>query len=307
MNNDLDALGILRETDKSSLSHDYLRHYERVFGHLRQKEFTLLEIGIWRGGSAFVWEDYFEKAQIIGVDIRPECAEYAGGRREVEIGSQADAAFLNDIGQRRKPLVIIDDGSHLADHVILTFRTLFKHLRPGGYYIVEDVGFHAGRNAALYQGSSDVAPQEILLRLARMVSCPTTEGDDERSLAWEVDFVDFFPNAIAIRKREQKSPTAVDDRRELVERANLAMTWCQFGEYIWRNNHDLDETVKCIQRAMDMDPKRSSYPSVLAMILEAARDFEGAVKAAEHAARLDPADRQLQERAADLRIKARPA
>jgi cephalosporin hydroxylase len=133
MGDSLDAYGILNGTDKSSLNHDYLRHYERILGHLRYEPITLLEIGVFRGGSLHMWSDYLEKALIVGVDIRPECAEYAGDRREVEIGSQADKAFLDDLGRRRRPDVIIDDGSHQADHVIATFRSLFPHLRPGGH------------------------------------------------------------------------------------------------------------------------------------------------------------------------------
>jgi cephalosporin hydroxylase len=143
----LDDIGILRGTDKSSLNHDYLRHYERILGHLRHEPITLLEIGVFRGSSLRMWEDYMTAARIVGVDIAPECIRYAGDRCEIEIGSQADHNFLDEIGQRRRPHVIIDDGSHMADHVILTFRTLFPHLRPGGIYIIEDLHFHAGPGA----------------------------------------------------------------------------------------------------------------------------------------------------------------
>ena len=36
------------------------------------------------------------------------------------------------------PDIIIDDGSHLNEHVIESFRLLFPSLAPGGLYVVED-------------------------------------------------------------------------------------------------------------------------------------------------------------------------
>jgi hypothetical protein len=35
--------------------------------------------------------------------------------------------------------IIIDDGSHIMDHQIVTLNRLFKHLNDGGIYIIEDV------------------------------------------------------------------------------------------------------------------------------------------------------------------------
>ena len=35
--------------------------------------------------------------------------------------------------------VILDDGSHIPEHQILTFNTLFPSVVPGGIYIIEDV------------------------------------------------------------------------------------------------------------------------------------------------------------------------
>ncbi len=38
--------------------------------------------------------------------------------------------------------MIIDDGSHISEHIITSFKTLFPHLKKGGLYFVEDL--HAG-------------------------------------------------------------------------------------------------------------------------------------------------------------------
>lgn len=303
MNDSLDAYGILNGTDKSSLNHDYLRHYERILGHFRYEPITLLEIGIFRGASLRMWSDYLEKALVVGVDIQPECAQYAGDRREVEIGSQADEDFLNDLGRRRQPDVIIDDGSHQADHVILTFRKLFPYLRAGGIYIVEDMHFHASPGAAHWRGSSETVPQDIFLRLARLVSCPGTEGDAERDLSHWTDGVEFFYGGVAVRKRQIKNRADVAMRRGLVERANRPATWSAFAMHTFNNTGDLAEAVQCVHRAIEMEPGKPEHQDVLSVILEHASDFEGALAAAEDASRLNPADNRLKARVEALRAR----
>jgi hypothetical protein len=45
-------------------------------------------------------------------------------------------AFLKD---DPKFDIIIDDGSHMMDHQIVTLNRLFRHLNDGGIYVIEDV------------------------------------------------------------------------------------------------------------------------------------------------------------------------
>src|ERR1700712_4674222 len=86
----LDVLGIREATDKNSLTGDYLRHYEKLFAHLRHQAFNFIEIGVFRGASARTWERFFTRANIVGVDIDPDCRRYATERVKIEIGSQND-------------------------------------------------------------------------------------------------------------------------------------------------------------------------------------------------------------------------
>jgi hypothetical protein len=290
----LDHIGILRGTDKSSLSHGYLRHYERILGHLRYEPITLLEIGVFNGSSLLMWEDYFGAASIVGVDITETCTQYAGGRREIEIGSQADPVFLDEIGRRRAPHVIIDDGSHQADHIILTFRALFRHLQPGGMYIVEDLHFHAGPGASHWRGNADVAPQDVLLRLARLVTGPQTEGDEERGLAQQAESVEFFYGGVAIRKRPLPDRAGVAKRRALVERANLPKTWTAYAMHAYNNTLDLADALDAIQHAIQAEPRNPEHYEILSVVLERAADLPGAVDAARVAVGLNPADERRQ-------------
>jgi Flp pilus assembly protein TadD len=162
----LDLLGVLEGTDKSSHGHGYLQYYEEILRHLRDEHFTLIEIGVFGGGSLRCWKAYFPHAHIIGVDINPDCTRYAEDRIQIEIGSQDDPEFLDRLVAKNKPLVVIDDGSHLAHHMISTFERLFPALLPGGYYFFEDAYMHFGENELSNIGLSRIPLKEYCANLA---------------------------------------------------------------------------------------------------------------------------------------------
>jgi hypothetical protein len=61
-------------------------------------------------------------------------------RIDIEIGSQIDDEFLNNICEKYGWFdIIVDDGSHINNHVTHTFEKLFPRIKPGGVYVVEDV------------------------------------------------------------------------------------------------------------------------------------------------------------------------
>ena len=55
-------------------------------------------------------------------------------------GDQGDPGYLDGLAAGIGPLdIVIDDGSHINEHVITSFNALFPHVRPGGLYVIEDV------------------------------------------------------------------------------------------------------------------------------------------------------------------------
>jgi hypothetical protein len=55
-------------------------------------------------------------------------------------GDQNDPEFMASLGERIGPIdIVIDDGSHVNEHVITSFDALFGHVRPGGLYVIEDL------------------------------------------------------------------------------------------------------------------------------------------------------------------------
>jgi hypothetical protein len=135
----LDKLAKMHGTDKSSDIHNYCVKYEKYLPFNRYDKLMMMEIGVLDGKSLLTWKDYFYRSHILGIDINPECKKYEEERITIEIGSQADGGFLSRTSEHYGPFdIILDDGSHMNDHVTYSFQHLFDSVKPGGVYIVED-------------------------------------------------------------------------------------------------------------------------------------------------------------------------
>jgi hypothetical protein len=142
---DLTELAVRFGSDKWG-SHFYTPRYERHFAPLRDRPITVIEIGVGGyedtgagGGSLRMWERYFRRALVFGVDLHAK-PTVGGPRVQVRTGHQADRAFLRDLlAETGPPDLVIDDGSHISRDVIATFEQLFPALNPGGLYVVEDL------------------------------------------------------------------------------------------------------------------------------------------------------------------------
>lgn len=122
-------------TNKGSMKMRFTETYDRLMSERRGDEVRLVEIGVACGASLKMWSRYFPAGEIVGVDIRPECAAMCAGYRNVRIVT-ADAVAEAQPGPWD---YIIDDGSHLSGHIARTLRLWWPHLKPGGLYIVEDL------------------------------------------------------------------------------------------------------------------------------------------------------------------------
>jgi cephalosporin hydroxylase len=119
----------------------YLDIYERHLSCYQGKPLFFLEIGVCAGGSLDMWRRYFgDKATIVGIDIDKECAKRVDPPNVVRIGSQADPLFLQSvIKEFGNPDVVLDDGSHMASHQRASFDFIFRFVKDGGLYLIEDM------------------------------------------------------------------------------------------------------------------------------------------------------------------------
>lgn len=140
---ELHKIGEKYGTDKASHLYrgfSYLDIYHRHFCSNRLHVKTFVEIGILNGKSLLMWREYFPNANIIGVDINPDCKKYESDRIKIYIGDQNDKNFLQFLSTELKEIdILLDDGSHITKHQINTFNYLYPSITKNGYYIIEDL------------------------------------------------------------------------------------------------------------------------------------------------------------------------
>lgn len=130
-------------TDKTE--HGYFPYYRRHLGPRRFARNVVFEIGVGgneleiTSGSLFVWRDYLLRSTIVGIDLHPK--RVALGPRVAFV--RADQGDPEELGvavtRHGRPDVVIDDGSHVGEHIWTSFATLWPLLPPGGLYVVEDL------------------------------------------------------------------------------------------------------------------------------------------------------------------------
>ena len=125
--------------------HHYFKIYDKHFHKFVGKNPTILEIGIFEGGSLEMWNHYFDKnCQIYGVDVNPECLNIPSKLQttnvQIDIGDQADRGFWkNYLKDKPKFDIIIDDGGHYMQQQIVTYEELYHHVSDDGVYLCEDL------------------------------------------------------------------------------------------------------------------------------------------------------------------------
>lgn len=154
-------------TDKAPgiAGHSYTPIYDQLFGSIRHNITKVLEIGIGptiyrnprrviagppsnpfdpdlvqiSGASLRTLAAYFPIAQVYGIDIVPSLL-FEEQHIKTYLCDQSSKEQLRNFGIKHGPFdIIIDDGSHLPDHQVISFFSLFDFVRSEGYYLIEDV------------------------------------------------------------------------------------------------------------------------------------------------------------------------
>jgi hypothetical protein len=123
--------------------------YNEYMKDLRDKEITILEIGIGSGPSLKMWYEYFPKATIHAIDVDNHSGKN-NDRVTTYICDQSNREKLEKLMEKiGKADIIIDDGSHVINHQQISLGVLFKYLKEGGQYWIEDL--HTS-DAEVWQG-----------------------------------------------------------------------------------------------------------------------------------------------------------
>ena len=124
--------------DKGNWAHRYSPHYEWLLEPFKDKPIRLLEIGVGDGKSIRVWLEYFTHphVQIIGVDKDPVMTSY--DRFTFVQADQTSPLALQALLDGPYD-IIIDDGCHNTQGIMTSFETLWPFVKPGGFYVIEDL------------------------------------------------------------------------------------------------------------------------------------------------------------------------
>ena len=221
----LDAIGLKFGTDKASTHHNYLNFYEGFFAEKRTAPITILEVGVWQGASLKTWEAYFPAAKVVGADIMPATRRFQRGRVAMEIVDQSNIDDLTRLAVKHGPFdIVVEDGSHIWDHQILTLKTLYPFVKPGGLYIAEDLQTNYESHRADFQGLATESCVEYLkgwmdvLVAGTAVDVAKIADPFLRTYGRSAQFMTFYRHACLIRKGMTGREAALRTHEALVPR-----------------------------------------------------------------------------------------
>lgn len=144
----------------------YTPYYIEIFESIRQNKIDLLEIGIGTiipsapssmartsiqnykpGASLRSWQEYFPNAKIYGGDIQFD-TQFSEDRIKTFLFDSTKKFECDVTLENMQFDIIIDDGWHWYEAQLNTFDNLFSRVKPGGYYIIEDI--ESGENSPIF-------------------------------------------------------------------------------------------------------------------------------------------------------------
>ena len=124
-------------TDK--FSHGYIPVYDKYFENCREAK-NILEIGILQGHSLKYFSNFFPNATVYGIDIEDK-KHFENEKIKTFVCNQESREQLDDLFSTLDIEfdIILDDGGHTMKQQQTSFGALFKFLKKGGIYIIEDL------------------------------------------------------------------------------------------------------------------------------------------------------------------------
>jgi hypothetical protein len=179
----------------------WLHYFELYHRHLSKfvgRPVTVVEIGVFSGGSMPMWKHYFgPSCQIHGVDIQPACQAYESERITIHIGDQADRDFWRRFREVVPNVdILIDDGGHQPEQQMATLEEMLPHLRAGGVYICEDVHGSSNSFAAFAHTLADALNEFVGTGDVQLLSVRSTPFQDG------ISSIHLYPFMVVIEKRD---------------------------------------------------------------------------------------------------------
>ena len=128
---------------KLSQGHNYHKYYEKYFFKKKKDHINILEIGTFKGNASASFFFYFKNAKIISGDIFPDLCRYKSSRIDnIYLNNSKETELEDKIIKKELEFdFIIEDAGHYYKDQIITLFMLFKVLKSGGVFAIEELDF----------------------------------------------------------------------------------------------------------------------------------------------------------------------
>tara|TARA_B100000900_G_scaffold55155_1_gene41038 strand:+ start:1658 stop:2386 length:729 start_codon:yes stop_codon:yes gene_type:complete len=197
-----------KQNDKKVISHGYAKIYEKYLHKFKEKKLNIIELGSFYGNASAALFFFFKNSQIYSADINPDMYIYSSKRLEnFFTDTSSRSSIENDIVKKNiKFDIVIEDASHMLKDQIISLFILFKILKPGGYFIIEEIDFPESRDdMRINQEFPDL--KTILKKIIQKENFESKyiSLDEKNYFLNNVDFIKFYKgniNEIAIVKKK---------------------------------------------------------------------------------------------------------
>ena len=184
--------------------HQYHKVYESLFASLRHMPTSFLEIGVEDGHSMASWTEYFTHpdTKIVGLAYNNKLKEFIDARVSIVYGNQNNLIVQQELARKGNYTVIIDDGSHVPSHQWNTFSALWPFVKPGGFYIIEDIETNYWSTEASIYGNRLASEHNIMNNFKAMIDTAVNSEFNTGVDNTDVEGISFHRNCIVLHKHE---------------------------------------------------------------------------------------------------------
>ena len=188
----------------SGNGHHYTEYYGPIFESKRDDATKILELGAYRGQGLMMWQEFFPKTNIWGIEVQEPDNLHRGlppvytdkdTRIKVMVGDSSkreDLIKLIEFCGEGQFDIIIDDADHNSLDQQVAMGILFPYVKSGGFYAIEDLHAYPGNHD--YNGGGCDKTREMIYNLDKTSNIVSEfmEPEEAKYIQDNIDSHNFF-------------------------------------------------------------------------------------------------------------------